>query len=199
MFGLALVVATSSQSPPGTPRTRRAPAPPRQTANVALATQDGAFIVIVSSFGKKFTVDSNKLRFTVASANAKSARVPLAATVGDPVFDRSLDQADGTLTGVSRSGHGFRRVPPRWGMYDLAIVGESGFVRYAERNERARRWRSPRANVYWPDAGTDPGSVAARAAIEGRTVYGFGGIVLELRRGVVQIVLGRRRRRRERH
>lgn len=177
----ALIVATSSQSP----APRHAGAPARavpaarssQNADVVLDVQDNAFLVIVESFGKKFTVDPAKLRFTIRAVNGGGAREPFAADVGEPVLDRTVDVQDGSV----RWYHlpiAFATRPARPGMYDVALVTAPGFVR-ADDGSAIAIEGSPHANVYWPDeAGDDAGLRAARASIDGRTVYGFGGLVL---------------------
>ncbi len=193
-LGLAVVVATSSQSPaprpapsgfvshPFTPASagslpRRAAAR-AQTANVVLDAQDDAFLVIVESFGKKFSVDPAKLRFTIRRENAKEAGAALTAEVGDPVLDRTVDQG---TDGAVRWYHltvAFPSHPAAPGMYDVALVTSPGFVR-ADDGSSVGVEGAPHANVYWPDeSGDDAGLRAARAAIEGRTVYGYGGVVL---------------------
>jgi hypothetical protein len=63
-------------------------------------------------------------------------------------------------------------------MYGVALVTAPGFVRY-EDGTAMNVEAIPHANVYWPDdSGDDAGLLAARAAIDGRTVYGYGGIAL---------------------
>ncbi len=149
-----------------------------QTANVALDAQDGAFLVIVESFGKKFSVDAAKLRFTVHAANARGASTPLAADVGEPVLDRTVDQGKGGAVRWYHVPIAFPSHPSTPGMYDVALVTAPGFVR-ADDGSSVRLEGPPHANVYWPDeGGDDAGLRAARGAIDGRTVYGYGGIVL---------------------
>lgn len=173
---LAIAVPTSAQS---APRPARAvPVARGQTANVALEAQDNALLLFVTSFGKKYTVDSAKLHFTIIAPNAKGARTPFPAEIGEPVSDRSYDQEkDGTLT-VYHVPIAFPERPERPGMYDVALVTEPGFVRY-EDGTAMRVEPIPHANVYWPDDfGADAGLLAASAAIDGRAVYGYGGIAL---------------------
>jgi hypothetical protein len=63
-------------------------------------------------------------------------------------------------------------------MYDVALVADPGFTRYDDGAVLPLDGR-PHANVYWPDdAGADLGLGTARAALENRTVYGYGGIEL---------------------
>jgi hypothetical protein len=145
--------------------------------NAVLDAQHGAFIVTVTSFGKKYTLDPTKLHFTIA-ASAKGARAALAADVGEPVFGRSFDEGhDGTMTSYDLPVT-FPARPARPGMYDVAMVPDPGFARYDD-GTAVRVEGGPHANIYWPDdSGADAGLRTARAAIDRRTVYGYGGIVL---------------------
>lgn len=195
LLGLAVVIITSAQSPafrtaPGgfithafaaTPSAspRRRPTTARaQTATVVLDAQNGAFLVIVESYGQTFTVDPDKLHFTMRAANANGARAGFKADVGEPVLDRTVDQGpDGSV----RWYHlpiAFPSRPAKPGMYDLALVTSPGFVRGDDGSSISVEG-APKANVYWPDeTATDGGLRAARAAIDRRTVYGYGGIQL---------------------
>ena len=171
---------TSTPSPSRRKVPRKAITPPPQSASFNLGAQDGAFLVSVSSFGKKYTVDPAKLHFTIRSLDGKAgARATFGADVGEPVLDRSFDQdkPSGTLTGYHLP-IAFPVRPERPGMYDVAVVADPGFARY-NGGAVLPVEGSPHANVYWPDdAGADAGLRAARAAIENRTVYGYGGIEL---------------------
>ena len=165
--------------PPARRRPRGAWFAPRpQSADVGFGAQ-GAFEVGVSSFGKKFTVDPTKLHFAIRPWNATAAPVPFGAQIGAPVLDRSFDQArpPGTLTSYHLTVV-FPTRPARPGMYDVTAEADPGFARYDDGTELpVGSW--PRADVYWPDeAGSDAGLRTARDALENRTVYGYGGIVV---------------------
>jgi hypothetical protein len=197
--GAAFILATSAQSAappasrspvayaaktaaPASPR-RKVPnahvTPPPQSASFNLGAQDGAFLVSVSSFGKKYTVDPNKLHFTIRSLEGRAvSRTPLHADVGEPVLDRSFDQeqSPGTVMGYHLP-IAFPR-PERPGMYEVAVVADTGFTRYDDGAVLPVDGR-PHANVYWPDdAGDDAGLRGARTTLESHTVYGYGGIQL---------------------
>jgi hypothetical protein len=145
-----------------------------------IAARDGAFIVNTWSFGKKFTVDPSKLRFTLRSQDRADAKaMPFDARVGSPVRDRSFDQAQppGTLTSYDLPVVFPKRPAP--GMYDLAVLPQPGFTRNDDGTELPPGERSAHTDVYWPDEdGADVGLSSVRARLVNRTVYGLGGIVL---------------------
>jgi hypothetical protein len=176
------MVAYAAKAP--APSRRKVPrtvvTPPPQSASFNLGAQDGAFLVSVSSFGKKYTVDRTKVHFTVRSLEGRGgARTSLHAEVGDPVFDRSVDQdqGSGTVTGYHLP-IAFPDRPEHPGMYDVAVVADSGFARYND-GSVLRTEGASHVNVYWPDdMGDDAGLRTAKAVLENHTVYGYGGIEL---------------------
>lgn len=191
---VGLVLATSAQAPAPHPQptnfetrvfapgrgmvpAHRAPTARTQSANVVLDVQDDAFLVLVESFGKKFTVDPAKLRFAIRAVNGGIPQ-SFAAEIGEPVLDRTVDQGQ---EGAVRWYHlpiTFAARPARPGMYDVALVTTAGFVR-ADDGSAIAVEGAPHADIYWPDeTGDDAGLRTAREAIDGRTVYGLGGLVL---------------------
>jgi hypothetical protein len=68
--------------------------------------------------------------------------------------------------------------PEHPGMYDVAVVADSGFARYND-GSVLRTEGASHVNVYWPDdMGDDAGLRTAKAVLENHTVYGYGGIEL---------------------
>lgn len=160
---------------------RRGFGPRPQSATVEFGAR-GGFEVSVFSFGRPYTIDPSKLHFVIRPWDATYAPKPFAAQVGAPVLDRSEEQSQPPQQpGRILSYHlpvVFPSPPARPGMYDVTVDAEPGFTRYDDGTELpVGPWG--RSDVYWPDeAGADAGLRTARAELQNRTVYGYGGLVV---------------------
>lgn len=156
------------------------------TAHGAEAT--GVFSLVISSNGRPFTIDPRSLHFSwqaeYAHGRLLSTRIPAAIRVGAwakaNLYPSYIDTSpDRDLERAYQAQLDFGEAPGAPGRYELEVSSDPGFA-HTDRGVSLALSRSNVVDVYWPDERNgDAASADLRRRILGRTVYAFGGSLLE--------------------
>ena len=150
----------------------------------------GVFSLMISSIGRPFTFDPRSLHFSwqaeYAYGGLTATRIPAAIRIGawtkanlyPSYIDTSPDQ---NLERAYQAQLYFGAAPGAPGRYELTVSADTGFA-HTDRGVPLALRNSNVVEVYWPDERNgDAASADLRRRILGRTVYAFGGSLLECR------------------
>ncbi|HUY11980.1 MAG TPA: hypothetical protein VMV73_06950 [Candidatus Dormibacteraeota bacterium] len=157
------------------------------TAHGGAAT--GVFSLTIASVGRPFTFDPRSLHFSWQAENANggltASRIPAAIRLGAwtkaDLYPSYIASPDRNLNREYRAKLYFGAAPGAPGRYELTVNADTGFA-HTDQGVSLVLDHSNVVEVYWPDERkSDAATADLRRRILGRTVYAFGGSLLECR------------------